>query len=97
MSVAGEFQALHSTGHGADVCTWAAGPVTVGVPGLRGAGGLPHDKGGRRRAGGRSHCSSFGDEHSEAGGEGRAENKFRFIVETGTCVAALKSWFYVCV
>lgn len=44
-----------------------------------------------------SHHSSFRDEQSEAGGEGRAENKFHFIVEMEICVMALKTWFYVCV
>lgn len=44
-----------------------------------------------------SHHSSFRDEPSEVGREGRAENKFHFIVEMEICVMALKIWFYVCV
>lgn len=44
-----------------------------------------------------SHRSSHRAVRSEAGGEGRAGNKFRFIVEMEICVMALKIWFYVCV
>lgn len=48
-------------------------------------------------AGRLSHHSSFVDKQSEVRGEGRAGNKFHFIVEMEICVMALKIWFYVCV
>lgn len=48
-------------------------------------------------AGRLSHHSSFRDRQSKVGGEGRAGNKFHFIVEMEICVMALKIWFYVCV